>query len=177
MCHALTHSLSALNHPQLLLVDAPDLHVECLLQLRDLMPQVLLHLFHEPLPLLGLLSARLLLLHLLLADDYVSLIQPLILEELDVKEGLTLIYHNELVVLDQLRLVLHRGLINLTHNSDDEVHKDDVANDEDEEPEEPSEGLEVRGTLNDGGRVVIPDRLAQGDNIECKGANHASVNV
>ena len=57
--------------------------------------------------------------------------------------------------------MLHAVLIALADDGDDEVHEDDVPDDQNEEPEEPCEDFEVFGALYDGGGVVVTDGLPQ----------------
>jgi hypothetical protein len=47
-----------------------------------------------------------------------------------------------------LYLLLHTALIALTDNGNDEIHKDNVPDDQNEEPEEPCQDLEVFGAIN-----------------------------
>jgi hypothetical protein len=45
--------------------------------------------------------------------------------------------------------LLHALFIALTDNGDDEIHEHDVTDDQNEEPEEPSQNLEVFSAFND----------------------------
>jgi hypothetical protein len=48
-----------------------------------------------------------------------------------------------------LNLLFHAVFIALTDNSDDEIHENNVADNQNQEPKEPSEDFEVISTLND----------------------------
>ena len=70
--------------------------------------------------------------------------------------------------------MLHTVFIALTDYGNDEIHEDNVADDQDEEPKEPCEDFEVSSALNDGWRVVVTDGLAQ-DNHELRSCLDSSV--
>ena len=57
--------------------------------------------------------------------------------------------HLELCIVNELDLLIHAVLVALADNSDDEVHKDNVADNQNEEPEEPCQDLEVSSALYD----------------------------
>lgn len=62
---------------------------------------------------------------------------------------LALFYHLKLGAVYELNLLLHALFIALTDNGDDEIHEHDVTDDQNEEPEEPSQNLEVFSAFND----------------------------
>ena len=64
-------------------------------------------------------------------------------------------------------LLLHTALIALTDNGNDEIHKDNVPDDQNEEPEEPCQDLEVFGAINYWRGVVVPDGLTQYNHKIC----------
>jgi hypothetical protein len=64
--------------------------------------------------------------------------------------------------------LIHAVLIALADDGDDKVHKYDVADDQNEEPEEPCEDFEVFGALNDGRGVVVTDGLTQHNHKKCR---------
>jgi hypothetical protein len=80
----------------------------------------------------------------LLSPDNDECGEPILLQENPFwQEVLTLFDHLQLGLVDKLNFLLHAVLIALTDNGDDEVHEHDVAYDQNEEPEEPCEDLEV----------------------------------
>ena len=51
--------------------------------------------------------------------------------------------------------------IGLTDNSYDEIHENNVADNQNEEPEEPCQDFEVLSALNDWRGVVVTDRFTE----------------
>jgi hypothetical protein len=82
-------------------------------------------------------------------------------------EVFTLRDHLELRIVNELDLLIHAVLIALADNGDDEIHEDDVADNQNEEPEEPCEDLEVSSALYDGRGVIVTDGLAQYNHEIC----------
>jgi hypothetical protein len=64
-------------------------------------------------------------------------------------EVFTLFDHLKLCIVNELNLLIHAVLIALTDNGNDKIHEYNVAYDQNEEPEEPCQDLEVSSALND----------------------------
>ena len=82
-------------------------------------------------------------------------------------EVFTLFDHLKLCIVNELNLLIHAVLIALTDNGNDKIHEYNVAYDQNEEPEEPCQDLEVSSALNDWRGVVVTDGLAQYNDEIC----------
>jgi hypothetical protein len=101
---------------------------------------VLLHLLDETVPFIRVFSSFAG--SLLSPDDNESGEQILIVEKPIWHEVFTLCDHFQLRLVNELHLPLHATLIALTDDGNDEVHKYHVADNQNEQPEEPGEDLE-----------------------------------
>ena len=118
-----------------------------------------LHLFDETLPFIRVVSCCTG--SLLSPDDYESGEPILFCEKTFRHEVFTLCDHLQLCHVDKLELPLHAALITLTDDGNDEVHEYNVADNQNEQPEEPCEDLEFFRTVNDWWSVVVADWLSQ----------------
>jgi hypothetical protein len=66
-----------------------------------------------------------------------------------------------------LDLLLHAALVALTDYGDDEVHENNVPDNQNEEPEEPCHDSKVFGALNHILGVVVTDSLTQYNHEKC----------
>jgi hypothetical protein len=121
--------------------------------------KVPLHLFNEPLPLLRVVSACT---GSLLPPDDNESGEPISSGEKPIgHEVLTLCDHFELCMVNELNLLFHTIFIALADHGDDEIHEDNVPDDQNEEPEEPCEEFEFCRALNNGRGIVVTNGLTQ----------------
>lgn len=106
-----------------------------------------LYLLNESLPLIRVVSPSTASLR---SPNYDESGEPIPLGEYPFwHQVLALFYHLKLCAVYELNLLLHALFIALTDNGDDEIHEHDVTDDQNEEPEEPGQNLEVFGAFND----------------------------
>jgi hypothetical protein len=65
------------------------------------------------------------------------------------QEVFTLLYHLQLGLVNKLDFPLHAVLITLTHDSNYEIHKNYISDNQNKQPEEPCQDFKVFGALND----------------------------
>ena len=118
-----------------------------------------LHLLHETLPFISIFSSWR---RTFLFPDYDESGEPIFnVEEPTWHEVLTLFDHVKLCLIYELYLFLHALFIALTDNGNDEIHKYNVADNHNEEPQEPCQDFELSSTLNYCLGVVVTDGLPQ----------------
>jgi hypothetical protein len=105
-----------------------------------------LHLLDKTLPFSRVLSSCTA--SLLSPDDYESG-EPILFGETPFwHEVFTLCDHLQLRLVNELHLPLHATFIALTDDGYDEIHEYNVADNQNDEPEEPCEDLEFFGAVN-----------------------------
>jgi hypothetical protein len=104
------------------------------------------NLLHEALPLIIVLSS---LTGALLSPDDDEIGEPIsICEKTIWHEVFTLFDHFKLCLVNELYLLLHAVFITLTDDSNDEIHEDNISNNQNDEPEEPCQDFEILSALN-----------------------------
>ena len=107
---------------------------------------MLLHLLDEAIPLISVFSFFSI--SLLSSDDNESGEPIPIVEKPVWHEVFTLCNHLQLRLVNKLQLPLHTAFVALTDDGNDKVHEYDVADNQNEEPEEPCEDLEFFRAVN-----------------------------
>ena len=64
-------------------------------------------------------------------------------------------------MVNELNLLFHTIFIALADHGDDEIHEDNVPDDQNQEPEEPCEEFEFCRALNNGRGIVVTNGLTQ----------------
>jgi len=124
-----------------------DYLYEYIIELGSFVLLVPLHLLHEALPLIGVVSSGA---GPSLSPNDDESGEPISLGEYPFwHEIFALLNHLKFCIVDELYLLVHTVFIALTDNGNDEIHEHDVPDNQDKEPEEPSENFEVFGALND----------------------------
>jgi hypothetical protein len=121
--------------------------------------KVLLHLLDETIPFIRVVFSFIR--SLLSPNDNESGEQILIVEKPIWHEVFTLCDHLQLRLVDKQQLPLHAALIALTDNGNDEVHEYHVADNQNEQPEEPGEDLEFFRAVYNCRGVGVTDSLTQ----------------
>ena len=118
-----------------------------------------LHLLDKTLPFIRVVSSRT---GALLSPDYEESGEPIPFGEYPFwHEVFTFLNHFELRIVNELYLLLHTAFIALTDNGNNEIHEYNIADNQNDEPEEPCQDSEVTSTRNDWRCVVITDGLPQ----------------
>jgi hypothetical protein len=107
---------------------------------------VLLNLLNEATPLIRELQS---LTGSLLSPDYDESGEQILIVEYPIwHEVFTLLDHLQLCPVNNLYLPLHAAFIALTDDGNDEIHEYNVADNQNEEPENPCQDFEVFAALN-----------------------------
>jgi hypothetical protein len=128
--------------------------------------KVLLHLLDETIPFIRVVSSFIR--SLLSPNDNESGEQILIVEKLIWHEVFTFCDHFQLCLVDKEQFPLHAALVALTDDGYDEVHEYYVADNQNEQPEEPGEDLEFFRAVYDCRGVGVTDSLTQYNHEICK---------
>ena len=106
-----------------------------------------LHLLDKSLPLIRVVPSRT---GPLLSPDYKESGDPIPFGEYPFwHEVFTFLDHFELRIVNELYLLLHTAFIALTDNCNNEIHEYNIADNQNDEPEEPCQDSEVTSTRND----------------------------